>query len=101
MFFYVMKISALVSSPPNSKQPFLAAIVSNASNLDFFSFYKTAYFHMSVARNPTGKSHTSPVEILQKRKKFHIVQQPLLVNLSSLNYWMGTVIMGSRVTDWL
>ena len=51
---------------------------------------------MSVARNPTGKSHTSPVEILQKRKKFHIVQQPLLANLSSLNYWIGTVIMGSR-----
>ena len=56
----------------------LAAIVSNASNSDFFSFCETAYFQMSVAQKPAGKSCTFQVKNLQKRKKFDIVQQPLL-----------------------
>ena len=47
----------------------LAAIVSNASNSDFFSFCETAYFQMSVAQKPAGKSCTFPGKKFVEKKE--------------------------------
>ena len=47
----------------------LAAIVSNASNSDFFSFCETAYFQMSVAQKPAGKSCTFPGKKFAEKKE--------------------------------
>ena len=47
----------------------VSTTASNVLNVDFFSFYKTAYFRMSVAQKPAiTKATLSQVKHIQKRK---------------------------------